>query len=81
MGSRTTYLLAADDEYIPAPNLPSSKSTLEHRQDNQLQAYDPEGFARLTLKDVLKIEQRAQLLEEQRWVFPATPKVQVWRVP
>ena len=44
------------------------------------QTYDPEGFARLTLKDVLKIEQRAQLPEEQSW-FPATPKVQVWRVP
>jgi hypothetical protein len=48
-------------------------------QDNQ--TYDPEGFARLTLKDVLKIEQRAQLPEEQSWVFPPTPKVQVWRVP
>ena len=45
------------------------------------QTYDPEGLARLTLKDVLRIEQRAQLLEEQSWVFPATPKVQVWRVP
>jgi hypothetical protein len=48
-------------------------------QDNQ--TYDPEGFARLTLKDVLKIEQRAQLPDEQSCVFPATPKVQDWRVP
>ena len=77
-GPRTTYLMADDDEYIPAPNLPSSKSTLEYTRQ---QTYDPEGFARLTLKDVLKIEQRAQLTEEQSCVFPAAPKVQDWRVP
>jgi len=76
-----TYLFAAEELYTPAPKLEFGRQHVAQCVVSRRNTYAPEGFARLTLNDVRRMEQSGQFVEEQSEVFPGFPSVHFRDVP